>query len=124
IRFQDRIVYGTDIGGGQSIEEAKARAWIVRNFLETDEEFLVPKESDSLLMGPQIPFKGLDLPNSVLEKIYAGNFERLAGIRPRKLNIEKAIEECRRIAKIVSKSGVRDEENEAAQIASILNKLI
>jgi hypothetical protein len=55
-----------------------------------------------------------------LEKIYAHNFERLAGTHPRKLNIGKAIDECERIAKIASKNGVGPEENEAAQIASIL----
>ncbi len=120
IHYQDRILYGTDIGGGQSVEEATSRAWIVRNFLETDEEFLTPKESDSLLGGPNIPFRGLNLPEAALEKIYAHNFERLAGTHPRKLNIGKAIDECERIAKIASKNGVGPEENEAAKIASIL----
>jgi predicted TIM-barrel fold metal-dependent hydrolase len=120
IRYQDRIVYGTDIGGGQTIAEATSRAWIVRNFLETDEEFLVPKESDSLLGGPEIPFRGLDLPKAALEKIYAGNFERLAGPKPRKLDLDKALAECKRIAKIASGNGVKPEDNGASTITSIL----
>jgi len=120
IRYQDRIIYGTDIGGGQSIEEAKSRAWIVRKFLETGDEFTVPEGGDSLLGGPQIPFRGLDLPNVALEKIYAKNFERLAGPEPRRLDLRKAIVECRRIAEIAAKNGVKPEDNGAARIASII----
>ena len=120
IRYQDRIVYGTDIGGGQSIAEATSRAWIVRKFLETDDEFTTPKESDNLLGGPEIPFRGLDLPNAALEKVYSGNFERLAGARPRGLDLAKALAECRRISEIAARNGVRPEDNGAAQVASIL----
>lgn len=120
IRYQDRIVYGTDIGGGQSIAEATSRAWIVRKFQETGDEFTVPKESDSLLVGPEIPFKGLNLPNAALEKIYAKNFERLASPRPRRLDLRKALVECKRIAEIATKNGVKPEDNGAAHIASIL----
>jgi predicted TIM-barrel fold metal-dependent hydrolase len=120
IRYQDRILYGTDIGGGQSVAEAAARAWIVREFLETDDEFLVPKESDSLLGGPEVPFRGLNLPGAVLERIYAGNFERLAGPKPRRFDHAKALDECKRIAAIAAKNGVKAEENGATHIASIL----
>lgn len=120
IHYQDRITYGTDIGGGQSIAEATSRAWIVREFLETDDEFLVPKESDSLLGGPEVPFKSLNLPNEALERIYARNFERLTGSRPRRLDPQKALVECRRIAEIATKNGVTPEDNGAAHIASIL----
>ena len=120
IRYQDRILYGTDISGGQPVTEARSRAWIVRSFLETDEEFLVPKESDSLLGGPQVPFRGLALPRGVLEKIYSKNFRRLAGPGPHKLNYDRAISECKRIAETAGKNGVKPEENSAAQIASIL----
>ncbi|MBO3802944.1 MAG: hypothetical protein JTT11_03585, partial [Candidatus Brockarchaeota archaeon] len=66
---------------------------------------------------------GLSLPEPALEKIYCRNFERLAGTRPKKLDLVKAAEECERIAKIASKSGVKPEDNEAAKIASLLRGL-
>lgn len=79
IKYQDRILFGTDIFGGERIETALTKMRLVREFLETDQ--------------------GLNLPQYVLEKIYYGNFCRIAGFKPRKLQIDLAIEECERLAK-------------------------
>ena len=98
MKYQDRILFGTDISSENSVEEATARAWIVRKFLETDSEFYPPSQSDSLLEGPRTPFMGLNLSRGALEKIYCENFRKLAGFRPRKLDLELATEECDRLA--------------------------
>lgn len=77
IRHADRILYGTDIGAGRHCTGEK-RGWMVRHWLETDDEFEVP---DDPLMTPddRPPLKGIDLPAEALEKIYADNFHRILG---------------------------------------------
>lgn len=79
VKYQDRILFGTDIFGGEKVETALTKTWLVREFLETEQ--------------------GLSLPRQVLEKIYCENFYRIVGFRPRKLKIDLAIEECNRLAK-------------------------
>jgi predicted TIM-barrel fold metal-dependent hydrolase len=86
IEYQDRIFFGTDIMMWLTIDEALARIWLLRNFLETDEEFFTPPEADRLLTRYKEPYIGLHLPKSVLRKIYAGNFRRVWGRRPKKEN--------------------------------------
>lgn len=99
IKYQDRILFGTDANSEQDVESAVARIWFVRNFLETDSVFEMPSESDSLLKGPIAYFTGFGLPNSVLEKLYYGNFVKLVGHNPKKINLNLAVEECYRLAK-------------------------
>jgi predicted TIM-barrel fold metal-dependent hydrolase len=123
LSYQDRLVYGTDISSGQTLEQAVSRAWLVRNFLETDEEFFVPSSADSLLGEPEAPLKGMRLPRHVLEKIYAKNFERIAGKKPKELNPKAAIAECKRIGRVVTQLGkMKPEENSALRIASLLKQ--
>ena len=123
LSYQDRLVYGTDISGGQTLKQAVTRAWLVRNFLETDEKFFVPPSADSLLGQPEAPFKGMKLPRGVLEKIYAENFEGIVGGKPKELNLETAIAECKRIGRTATQLGkIRPEENAALRIASLLKQ--
>ncbi|MCW4012634.1 MAG: amidohydrolase family protein [Candidatus Bathyarchaeota archaeon] len=78
-RYDDRILFGTDIGMSKTLPEHLARIWLIRNFLETDEEFYTVPEADELLTRYEQPYIGLNLPRSSLEKIYAANFRRLWG---------------------------------------------
>lgn len=94
IKYQDRILFGTDIATWQTIKEAMARIWLVRKFLESDEEFFTPEIADDLLTRYKEPFIGLNLPEGVLRKIYAKNFMKLWGEKPKKTNIEIAIKIC------------------------------
>ena len=92
IKYQDRILFGTDIGMSENLQEHLARIWIVRSFLESDEEFYIPSTADrSLIRYKGEPFMGLNLPKQALKKIYADNFRRLWGETPRKVNLEIAI---------------------------------
>lgn len=119
-RYADRILFGTDISGVQTPEQASRRAGIVTRWLETDEEYRVPEGADMLLGPPEDGLmRGLSLPESVLAKIYHANFERLAGPRPKMLDREKAAQECERIAQEVSVlSGMPAEQTSAAQAAA------
>ena len=75
VEFQDRILYGSDLGRGrgQSDEEyanEAHEAWLADwQFLAGSDE-LHSTEFDG-------PFRGLALPRGVLEKVYAGNARRL-----------------------------------------------
>ena len=96
LRYADRILYGTDIGAGRHVTGAK-RGWMVRHWLETDDEFDVP---DDPLMTPddRPPLKGIALPADALEKVYAANFHRILGAEsPRPLN-EPAVDKLLREA--------------------------
>lgn len=81
----DRILFGTDIGMSKTLPEHSARVHMIRRFLETDDEFHTPYEADELLTKYELPYIGLDLPDSSLRKIYSGNFKRMWGESPTKL---------------------------------------
>ena len=81
-RYDDRIIFGTDIGMSKTFSEHQARVWMIRRFLETPDEFYTPDEADDLLTRYELPYIGLDLPDSSLWKIYSGNFKRLWGTKP------------------------------------------
>jgi Tat protein secretion system quality control protein TatD with DNase activity len=86
VRFDDRIFFGTDIGMSSTVQEHLDRVWLMRNFLESDEEFYTPDTADVYLTRYEEPFIGLDLPRTSLEKIYSKNFKRLWGDTPKKVN--------------------------------------
>jgi len=91
IKHQDRIFFGTDISTWQTVQESLDRIWLIRNFLESDEDFYTPSTADKLLTRYEKPFLGLKLPKEAIRKIYAGNFHRLWGKKPRKVNRELAL---------------------------------
>lgn len=106
LKYQDRIIFGTDIGARallidskESIQpdESRSRVFLVRNFLENDGEFF-PDADNGFLFGPMdIPLRGLNLPQSVLEKIYYRNFEYAVSPLPRPLNSSAIVEMCSQI---------------------------
>jgi hypothetical protein len=110
IRYQDRIVFGTDIGAkallntpGLGIEpgESGLRIRVVRSMLENDGEYTLDV-GDGFLFGRFAgPYRGLSLPEDVLRKIYSANFERLAGSSPRPLNPVAIAAECARLEAVI-----------------------
>ena len=114
IKYQDRIVFGTDIGArallatpeeGISLEESRTRVDLVRSFLETDGAFTLNNKQGFLFGDMEIPFQGINLPDDVLEKIYYKNFEKLAGVTPRPLDYPMIVEECERISTLTVMMG-------------------
>jgi predicted TIM-barrel fold metal-dependent hydrolase len=92
IKYQNRILFGTDIATWQAIQESVARIWLIRKFLESDEEFYTPSTADRLLTRYEEPFIGLNLPVTTLKKIYSDNFKRLWGRRPKQIDVKAAVE--------------------------------
>ena len=98
IRFQDRIFFGTDIIGADhtpnpnNVAQAMYRTYCVRNFLETDHEFMT---WDAVA-------KGFALDEPVLRKIYRDNFTACAGTSPRQLDMGLIVRDCERVASAAS----------------------
>ncbi|MEM3104998.1 MAG: hypothetical protein QXD69_05805, partial [Candidatus Bathyarchaeia archaeon] len=90
VKYSGRILFGTDIMDWQTVEEATTRVWMIRFFLESDEEFYTPDSADELLTRYKEPYIGLKLPDSALKNIYSENFKRIFGESPKRLNVEKA----------------------------------
>ena len=110
IKYQDRIIYGTDIGArallrdrevGIEAEESLARIEVVRGFLENDGPFNLTHEG-FLFGGREAEFYGINLPEDVLDKIYYQNFERFAGAAPKPLNKEAILEEAQRLETMIN----------------------
>lgn len=107
IQYQDRILYGTDIGAKALLLETESsidpadgqvRVDLVRSFLEMSGPFELDYSKGFLFGKFEGHFEGIGLPKDVLEKVYARNFEKLAGKRPRPLNPEAIVRECERLS--------------------------
>ena len=122
IKYADRILYGTDMFSRLTVEQGRTRAGLIFRWLESGDTFRVPETADFLLGPPEAGLiRGVSLPTDVLNKIYHDNFVRLAGPEPRALNVERAIEECGRLAAIAEAlSSKPAAETEAARVASSL----
>jgi predicted TIM-barrel fold metal-dependent hydrolase len=92
IKHQDRVFFGTDIAAWQTVQESLDRIWLIRNFLESDEEFYTPSSADKLLTRYEEPFIGLNLPDAALKKIYSENFKRLWGKHPKRIDAKVVTE--------------------------------
>jgi len=90
-KYADRIVFGTDnicsVDRGDLASSIK-KIQSMRRFLATRDEFRFGRYD----------VRGLGLDRSVLAKIYAGNFERLFGSRPRPVRKQDALAYCRELA--------------------------
>jgi predicted TIM-barrel fold metal-dependent hydrolase len=114
IKFQDRILFGTDIGAkallstpelGIEPHESSLRIELVRRFLELEGEFTLDVEGGFLFGRFSGPFQGLGLRRPVLEKIYCRNFEALAGSRPAPLDPDRIVQECERLTGVIGVMG-------------------
>jgi predicted TIM-barrel fold metal-dependent hydrolase len=110
IKYQDRIIYGTDIGAqailtdcmpGIKVKDSLARIELVRTFLEGDGPFTLENEG-FLFGGNKAVFHGIQLPDPVLDKIYFKNFWKFVGGRPKLLNFEAIIKECQRLESVIN----------------------
>jgi len=108
MKYQDRIFFGTDIATRQTLQQAIDRIWLIRNFLECDEEFFTPSTADKLLTRYQEPFIGLKLPEAALSRIYSGNFQRLWGEEPKRIDTNAAVNICEQRDEEVIAEALRD----------------
>jgi predicted TIM-barrel fold metal-dependent hydrolase len=133
IEYQDRLVYGTDIGAtavqrdpsqGLDWADSLGRAWIVRRFLETDGPFSAPEGIGHDLGMDSGGFHGIALPSDALEKVYHVNFERLFGSAPAPLDRDAALMELDRMAAALdARAGEGPVESPARRVARRLATL-
>lgn len=90
IKWQDRILYGTDLSDRNSMHLGRAKVNNVRLFLQSSETFFNQTELSS--NKPPQPgsngrteLHGIDLPQDVLEKVLHQNFEAFVGVEPKPL---------------------------------------
>jgi predicted TIM-barrel fold metal-dependent hydrolase len=77
IKYQDRILYGTDLGDyGSSTDDGRANKEKMHEEWASDWKFLT---TDEVMSSQKVDgeFKGLKLPKKVVEKIYYKNAERV-----------------------------------------------
>jgi predicted TIM-barrel fold metal-dependent hydrolase len=110
IRYQGRILYGTDSEVDDQAGWANT-ASVIRRFLETDHEF----------EGFGGRMRGLCLPADVLRRIYHDNFLAFAGDTPKKVDACRAAQETRRLLSTVPDAPFRNEV--IAQLQIIEGKL-
>lgn len=101
LRYQDRILFGSDLVEGSPL----SRVEVVRRCLETDDVFHVPTDESLFWPDHRTILRGLKLPPSVLAKVYAGNFRRLAGDHPRPLDLAAVRAELARLSAIAEQLG-------------------
>jgi len=114
LKYQDRILFGTDFAPGG----VQSRIWVVRNFLETDEEFHVPTDERLFWPDHREIIRGIKLPKEVLEKIYRGNFERVVSAEPRRLEPRRVLAELDRLTAVQDALGAT--RNTARRVAARL----
>jgi len=89
-----------DPSQGLDRAESLGRAWVVRQFLETDEAFTAPEGVGHWLGMDAVGFHGIALPADVLVKIYRANLERVFGPVPAPLDRDAALaEQAQRFAR-------------------------
>lgn len=120
LRYQDRILYGTDNGwGGSQIAEDKYRllelnASVQHRFLQTGDTF----------EGYGFQIHGLNLPVKVLEKIYYKNFERMAGSVPKDMDAEKGLAYVEEMLEVYRGSDVPYYEKEMAMMEFVREQIL
>lgn len=86
-RYQDRILYGTDIGAREivrsmdeelSLEDAFSKMKLIQDFLETKGDYMLYPDGHYIADGP-VEMHGLGLSDGILQKIYEDNFLQLTG---------------------------------------------
>lgn len=100
IKWQDRILYGTDIIAGGAFRKVGLDRYVkviedLKDFFFKSGEIRIFREEDK--GGFNITMEGLkclDLPEETNEKIMHGNFEKLYGKEPKKINKDLAIKEA------------------------------
>ena len=90
VRFQDRILYGTDINDRNALKHARSKAEVLRLFLETSETFynlteLAMNREPSKGSNGRVELRGLALPDVTLDKVMGLNFQRFVSRSPKPL---------------------------------------
>ncbi|UYP46740.1 hypothetical protein NEF87_003025 [Candidatus Lokiarchaeum ossiferum] len=108
-KYQNRILYGTDIGARCVIsndfelnnKESTHRSTLVQSFLSKQGQFTVKSDGDFLIGIEDFQLRALNLPPHITKKIFYDNFSRIVGKKPRTVNPKMVIKECKRIKTMI-----------------------
>ena len=103
-KYQDRIIYGTDIGsrcvlGPAALDEREslARVDLIDGLFDPDTDRILEEDGAYLINTEPFRQRGFALSDEAKEKLYGGNFRRFAGDAPRPVVPRLVKKECRRI---------------------------
>lgn len=105
-KYQDRIIYGTDIGarcvlatGSAPFDtrEALARMDLIDGLFCGDTNRVMREDGAYLINTDDFTQRGFDLSPEIMAKIYGGNFRSFVGGDPAPVNPRLVKKECRRI---------------------------
>lgn len=105
-RFQDRVLYGTDIGARAVLPGKEAplndaenaqRVAVCRGFLMGDRPFTVAVDNNFLMGEGQLHLQGMGLARDIQQKILHDNFVRLVGGPPQPVQKRLVLKECHRL---------------------------
>lgn len=119
IKYQDRILYGTDNGWGGS-QDAQAKYDLAKLNASVQHRFL---QTADCFEGYGFMVKGIDLPQLALEKIYYKNFEKMAGSAPKDMDPVKGLAYVEEMIEVYRGSDVPYYEKEMALMEFIRDEL-
>lgn len=105
-RYQDRIIYGTDIGARCVLasgyapfdkREALARMDLIDGLFDRETNRVMKEDGAYLINTDDFTQRGFDLSPEAISKIYGGNFRTFVGGDPLPANPRLVKKECRRI---------------------------
>lgn len=136
-KYQDRIMYGTDIGarcvlaenaeGALNEEECLARMDLIDGLFEANTHRIMREDGRYLINTDDFVQKGFSLSEEAINKIYWKNFESYVGETSAKVNPKLIKKECRRIMttlKIMSfiDKGMKPDMSVAKNAIAFFNK--
>jgi len=106
IKYQDRIIYGTDIGArwvlqkkyanDNRLKESQQRSDMVTTFIAEEKAFTVMSDGNFLIGTDDVNLKGLGLKSEIQKKIFSKNFLAFVDSNIKEVNVKLAIKECNR----------------------------
>ena len=122
IRYQDRILFGTDSMDNffSDRKTGRGRIHMVRRWLETDGVFEVP--SDPIMTPDERPaLTGCALPDAILKKIYRDNFTGMVERIDKPIQIDEFLRECERTKDLASQLGEDSIERSTGEIIGMID---
>lgn len=116
-KYHTRILYGTDAAArcvmtqlmsGFHLQENLNRVELINSFFSPETDEIRGSDGAYLLDVPDFVFKGLDLTEAELNRIFCENFQDFAGKTPAPVRPRRVIRECRRIRFTLKLMGMVD----------------
>jgi len=108
--YPQRIVYGTDIaarcimpGRMEPFREGEnlRRGELIDSLFDPQTDGIHYPDGEYLIDVPPFHIRGLKLSQNIIDQIYGGNFQRIAGTTPAKVVPRLVLKECRRLRILV-----------------------